>query len=194
MSVKLCYIDTETTGLNAREHGIIQLAAIMEIDGVEVSTFCEKIRPDSSCRADLKALEISGNTIEMIRTYMPEREAYLAFVAWLGQHISKFDKIDKAFFCGYNSPFDVEFVRALFDRNGDNYFGSWFWSGSIDVMGEALWRLRGERHLLPNFKLGTVAEFVLGDRAQALTAETGLHDALTDIRVTRELHKAVLDG
>lgn len=192
MSVKLCYIDTETTGLDAKAHGIIQLAAIMEIDGVEVSTFSRKIRPDSSCRADLKALEISGNTIDMIKTYMPEREAFFDFTDWLSNHISKFDKFDKAFFCGYNSPFDVEFVRALFERNGDNYFGSWFWSGSIDVMGAALWRFREDRHNLVNFKLGTVAAFALGERAHALTAETGLHDALTDIRVTRELHKAVL--
>lgn len=194
MSVKLCYIDTETTGLNAKEHGIIQLAAIMEIDGVEVDTFSQKIRPASCCRADLKALEISGSTIEMIKTYMPEHDAYLSFVAWLGKHISKFDKLDKAFFCGYNSPFDVEFLRALFDRNGDSYFGSWFWSGSIDVMGAALWNLREDRHKLANFKLGAVADFVLGERAQALAAETGLHDALTDIRVTRELHKAILNG
>lgn len=192
MSVKLCYIDTETTGLDAKAHGIIQLAAIMEIDGVEISTFSQKIRPDSHCRADMRALEISGNTIEMIRTYMPERDAYFAFTAWLGEHISKFDKFDKAFFCGYNSPFDVEFLRAFFDRNGDSYFGSWFWSGSVDVMGAALWRLREERRLLTNFKLGTVAAHVLKERAAALAEETGLHDALTDIRVTRELHKAVL--
>lgn len=188
---KLCYIDTETTGLDSKRHGIIQLAAIMEIDGAEVSTFSEKMRPASSCAADPQALEISGNTIEMIKTYRPEAEVYRDFVRWLGDHIGKFDKLDKAFFCGYNSPFDVEFVRALFDRNGDKYFGSWFWSGSIDVMGAALWALREKRSELPNFKIGTVADFVLGEQAQAMTAETGLHDALTDIRVTLALHRAV---
>jgi DNA polymerase-3 subunit epsilon len=192
MSVKLCYIDTETTGLDAKRHGIIQLAAIMEIDGVEVATFSAKMRPASSCAADPSALEISGNTIEMIKAYTPEAEVYRDFVAWLGEHVSKFDKLDKAFFSGYNSPFDVEFVRALFDRNGDKYFGSWFWSGSIDVMGAALWALRDRRQQLPNFKLGTVAEFVLGGEAKKLSEATGLHDALTDIRVTRALHRAIL--
>ena len=191
MSAKLCYIDTETTGLDAKRHGIIQLAAIMEIDGEEVSTFSEKMRPASSCAADPSALEISGNTIEMIKAYRSEAEVYRDFVAWLGQHVSKFDKFDKAFFCGYNSPFDIEFVRALFSRNCDNYFGSWFWSGSVDVMGAALWSLRDRRHELPNFKLGTVADFVLGDRAKDLSAETGLHDALTDIRVTYEIHRRI---
>ena len=191
MSVKLCYIDTETTGLDAKRHGIIQLAAIMEIDGEEVSTFSEKMCPASSCAADPSALEISGNTIEMIKAYRSEAEVYRDFVAWLGQHVSKFDKFDKAFFCGYKSPFDIEFVRALFSRNCDNYFGSWLWSGSVDVMGAALWSLRDRRHDLPNFKLGTVADFVLGDRAKDLSAETGLHDALTDIRVTYEIHRRI---
>ena len=188
MSVKLCYIDTETTGLDAKRHGIIQLAAIMEIDGDEVSTFSEKMRPASTCAVDHSALEISGNTIDMIRAYRPEAEVYRDFVAWLGSHIDKFSKTDKAFFCGYNSPFDVEFVRAFFDRNGDKYFGSWFWSGSVDVMGAALWALRDQRAGLLNFKLGTVATHVLGSRAAELTADVGLHDALTDIRITRELH------
>lgn len=191
MSVKLCYIDTETTGLDAKRHGIIQLAAIMEIDGEEVSTFSEKMRPASSCAADPSALEISGNTVEMIKTYRPEAEVYRDFVEWLGQFVGKFDKFDKAFFCGYNSPFDVEFVRALFDRNGDKFFGSWFWSGSVDVMGAALWALRDQRPGLANFKLGTVAEHILGSRVAELTADAGLHDALTDIRITRELHMRV---
>ena len=191
MTVKLCYIDTETTGLDAKRHGIIQLAAIMEIDGEEVSTFSEKMRPASTCAADTSALEISGNTIEMIKTYRPESEVYRNFVEWLGQFVGKFDKLDKAFFCGYNSPFDVEFVRALFERNGDKFFGSWFWSGSIDVMGAALWSLRDQRPRLANFKLGTVAEHVLGSRVAELTADAGLHDALTDIRLTRELHMRV---
>lgn len=191
MTVKLCYIDTETTGLDAKRHGIIQLAAIMEIDGEEVSTFSEKMRPASTCAADHSALEISGNTVEMIKTYRPESEVYRDFVEWLGQFVGKFDKLDKAFFCGYNSPFDVEFVRALFERNGDKFFGSWFWSGSIDVMGAALWSLRDQRPRLENFKLGTVAEHVLGSRVAELTADAGLHDALTDIRLTRELHMRV---
>lgn len=191
MSVKLCYIDTETTGLDAKRHGIIQLAAIMEIDGEEVSTFSEKMRPASSCSADPSALEISGNTVEMIKAYRPEAEVYRDFVEWLGRFVGKFDRLDKAFFCGYNSSFDVEFVRAFFDRNGDKYFGSWFWSGSVDVMGAALWSLRDQRPMLENFKLGTVAKRVLGTRFAELTADAGLHDALADIRLTRELHMRV---
>ena len=30
---KICWIDTETTGLDPRKHDVIQLAALVEIDG-----------------------------------------------------------------------------------------------------------------------------------------------------------------
>ena len=31
--MKLIYLDTETTGLDSRKHGMVQLACIIEIDG-----------------------------------------------------------------------------------------------------------------------------------------------------------------
>ncbi len=186
--MKMCYIDTETTGLDAKRHGIIQIAAIMEIDGEVVDRINLDIRPSSCCACDAKALEISGKTLEEIKGFPHEADQFREFCAWLGKYVEKFDKTDKAFFCGYNSPFDVEFMRAFFERNGDKYFGSWFWSGSIDVMGLALLELRDVRHKMENFKLGTVAEKVLGAEAVAkMTSKIGLHNAMTDIELTREI-------
>jgi DNA polymerase-3 subunit epsilon len=191
MSVKICYLDTETTGLDARKCGIVQIAAILEIDGREVDTFDMRMRPAAGLEISDEALAVSGTKREDLEGFPTEREVYLAFLRWLGKHIDKFSKTDKALFAGYNSPFDVEFIRAWFDRCGDRYFGSWFWSGTVDVMGAALWALRDQRAALPNFKLGTVAAHVLGSRLDELTAELGLHNALTDIRVTRELHQRI---
>lgn len=191
MSVKICYIDTETTGLDAKRCGIIHLAAIMDIDGQEVDSFETRIRPANGLEISDEALAVSGTAREDLETFPSEDLALHTFRFWLGMHVDKFAKTDKAFFAGYNSPFDIEFVRALFERNCDKYFGSWFWSGSIDVMGAALWTLREERHKLPNFKLGTVAEHVLGSRVAELTADAGLHNAMTDIRITRELHQRI---
>lgn len=190
--MKYCYIDVETTGLDPKRHGIIQLAAIMDIDGKEVSRYSEKIRPASSCAADKDALKISGNTVEMILDYQPEALAYRAFASWLGEHVDKFNKSDKAFFCGYNSSFDNQFVREFFARNNDPYFGSWFWSGTIDVMAFALHHLSATRPGMENFKLGTVAAQILGpNRVSEITAEVGLHDAMTDIVLTREIFQKI---
>lgn len=190
--MKICFIDTETTGLDVKKHGIIQLAAIMEIDGEVVGRFDAKMRPASSCACDPKALEISGHTVEQIREFRPEADVFRDFLEFLGVHISKFDKLDKAIFSGYNSPFDNEFIRQLFERNGDKFFGSWFWSGTVDVMGLALLRLADSRSSMENFKLGTVANSVLGaESVQMLTMEYGLHNAMTDIEITREIFHAV---
>lgn len=190
--MKYCYIDCETTGLDAKRHGIIQLAAIMEIDGEEVSRYSEKIRPAPSCAADADALKVSGNTVQMILGYKLESAAYHDFSEWLGESISKFDKSDKAFFCGYNSSFDNQFVREFFARNRDPYFGSWFWSGTIDVMAFALHHLASSRPEMENFKLGTVAEKILGpDLVAEITATVGLHDAMTDIVLTREIFRKI---
>jgi DNA polymerase-3 subunit epsilon len=191
MPTKIIYLDTETTGLNARRCGIVQLAAILDIDGQEVDSINLHMRPADGLEISDEALAVSGTSREDMAGFPSEREGHAAFLRWLGKHIDKFAKTDKAFFSGYNSPFDVEFVRAWFDRCGDKYFGSWFWSGTIDVMGAALWALRDRRAALPNFKLGTVADVVLGSRVAELTAEAGLHNALTDIRITRELHQRI---
>ena len=192
MSIKTVFLDTETTGLDPKRHGIIQIAAIMDIDGVAVDRINLDIRPASCCACDPAALEVSGKTLEEIKAFPHEADQYRAFCEWLGKHVSKFDRNDKAFFSGYNSPFDAEFMRAFFDRNGDKYFGSWFWSGTIDVMGLALLKLRGERHAMQNFKLGTVAEAVLGgDVVAEMTSKIGLHNAMTDIELTREIFRKV---
>lgn len=190
--MKICYIDTETTGLDAKTCGIIQLAAIMEIDGEIVSEFETKIRPFDGCSISPEALAVSGTKIEDLDEFPQEWEAIKSFTAWLSQYIDKFSRQDKAFFSGYNTPFDIEFVRKLFERNGDKFFGSWFWSGSLDVMGLALLHLAPMRHQMENFKLGTVANVVLGkDEAARIMGAEGLHNALGDIRLTREVMKAV---
>lgn len=190
--MKICFIDTETTGLDAKRHGIIQIAAIMEIDGVEAGRFETLLRPSPTCACDHKALEVSGHTVEEIKGFKPEADAFREFMDFLGAHISKFDKADKAIFSGYNAPFDNEFIRQLFERNGDKFFGSWFWSGTVDVMGLALLNLADQRAQMENFKLGTVAARVLGiDRVEELTAAHGLHNAMTDIEITREIFRAV---
>lgn len=80
--------------------------------------------------------------------------------------------------------YDDNFFRGFFLQNGDNFFGSWFWADSIDVLVLASTFLADRRADLPNFKLATVADFLGID-----TTAGKLHDASFDIFVT----KAVFD-
>src|SRR3712207_9107105 len=88
-------------------------------------------------------------------------EVYAQFVAMLGKHVDKFNKKDKFFLVGYNNAaFDNQFLRGFFLQNGDNYFGSWFWANTIDVMVLATAYLAERRPEMENFKLSTVAKFL----------------------------------
>ena len=88
---------------------------------------------------------------------------------------------------GYNNAsFDNQFFRAFFTQNRDNYFGSWFWADTLDVMVLASNFLRDRRHEMENFQLKTVAKF-LGVEVD----ETKLHDAEYDIYLTIEIFKIV---
>lgn len=114
---------------------------------------------------------------------------YKQFTDMLGKYVDKFDKQDKFFLCGYNiTQFDNQFLRAWFVQNSDNYFGSWFWSNSVDVMVLATQYLLSVRPAMENFKLMTVAK-ELG----IVIEEEKLHDAQYDNYLTYEIYKVVAE-
>lgn len=190
-----CWIDLETTGLQAYRHGICQIGVILEevnpITGnASLEEWTTLVQPDKSCRIEDKALEVSGVTREMMETAPHERDVKKQFEALLSKYVDKFDKTSKAFFCGYNATFDNNFVREWWKRCFDDYFGSWFWSGTIDAMSLSLDALQATRWEMPDFKLETVARHVLGeDEFNYVVGEGATHDAMTDIRLTRAIYQ-----
>lgn len=187
--MKLLFFDLETTGTNPARHGIHQISGMIEIDGVEQERFDFKVRPNPKAEVLDEALAVGGVTREQIESYPPMEDVYRDFVGMLGRYVNKFNKTDKFFLVGYNNAaFDNQFLRGFFLQNGDSYFGSWFWSNSIDVMVLASQYLMGERHLMTNFKLSTVAA-----QLGVSVSEDKLHDALYDIYLTREAYHLMID-
>lgn len=179
--MKLLFFDLETTGTNPARHGIHQISGMIEIDGVERERFDFKVRPNPKAEVLDEALAVGGVTREQIESYPPMEDVYRDFVGMLSRYVNKFNKADKFFLVGYNNAaFDNQFLSGFFLQNGDSYFGSWFWSNSIDVMVLASQYLMGERHLMTNFKLSTVAA-----QLGVSVSEDKLHDALYDIYLTR---------
>lgn len=181
--MKIFFCDTETTGTNPLIHSIHQLSGMMVIDGIIVETVNYNVRPHPQAKIDEEALKVSGVTKEQILAYPEIETVHKQFTDMLGKYVKKFDKTDKAYFAGYNTHFDNDFVRQLFDDVGDKYFGSWFWSDRIEVMTLASLMLRNKRASLVNFKLMTVAN-ALG----LIIDETKAHDALYDIEVTKWIY------
>lgn len=185
--MKLFFYDLETTGVKHWRHGIHQLSGCIEIDGVIKEKFDFKICPNPKCDIEHEALKVGGVTREQVLTYPSMEEAYKNLIIMLTRYVDKYNKKDKFFLIGFNNAsFDNQFLRAFFLQNKDDYFGSWFWADTHDVMVLASNHLKDHRAEMENFKLATVAKF-MGIEVN----ETLLHDAIYDILLTRTIYHIV---
>ena len=185
--VKKFFYDLETTGVDHRRNGIHQLAGCIEIDGEIVESFNFKAAPNPKAIIEKEALKVGGVTLEQIQAYDPMDKVFRKLKVLLSKYCDPYDKSDKMYLVGYNSAhFDDSFLRAWFTQNGDSYFGSWFHTGSLDVMVLASQYLIERRHVMPNFKLMSVAREV-----GISIDESKLHDADYDILITRAVYNIV---
>ena len=180
--MKLCYIDLETTGTKPYKHAIHQIAGFIEIDNILEKEFEFRLAPHEYAEIDPKALEIAGVSEDTLHTYEEPDKAFKRLRSLLSSYVNRFDRSDKFYFIAYNAHFDDSHLRALWQMQGDKYYGSIFSWPPLDVAQIAAFHLLEQRDLTQNFKLETVCQlFELPfDSAAA-------HDALYDIRKTREL-------
>lgn len=187
MPIKKLFFDLETTGVVPKDNAIIQIAALLEIDGDIIDEFHARLSPHEDAVIDPGALRVTGHTEEEIQAYPAPGQAYKGLIAFLGAYIDRYDKTDKAWLVGYNSRgFDDPFLRHFFEHNGDTFFGSWFWSDTLDVLVLASEYLISRRQFMPSFKLQRVAS-ELGIHVD----ETQLHDAFYDVMLTRQIYCVV---
>jgi DNA polymerase-3 subunit epsilon len=184
---KLCFIDTETTGLDRNKDNIFQISA--KITDPKANEILDEINltfvPHSLENYEIEALEKTGYTIEQLSSFpLSSPDAFKQFTDWLATHVNRFDRKDKLQFLAYNAPFDSEFVRQWFLKNNDNYFGSFFWNPAICVMQASAWFVQSVRGSFPNFKLATICEC-----AELGWDEDSAHDANYDVTKTVELYR-----
>ncbi len=183
---KTIWIDTETTGTDPSKNGLIQIAALVEIDGQIKERIAFKVKPFEGDEITDKALEVNGLTREEIREFDAPKDVHVEFVAILSKYIDQYDRLDKFIVAGYNTQFDLDFLREFWSKNGDNYFGSFFYHKPIDVdeIVVLINRLKGE---LPRY-----AKLIDALRRFGIEPPEDLHDAMADIVYTRKLYVAVM--
>lgn len=186
MEIKICFIDTETTGIDSKQHGLIEISAIIGIlDGTEfreTDIFNAFLVPFPEDVIEESALTVNKLTQEQIRERgSSPQKVYKDFVKLLDRYVDKFSRLDKFIFAGYNARFDYDFLRTFFEKNGNRYFGAYFFFPPIDIMNLAAFHLIEKRSELHDFKLETVAKHF--NLADSIT----FHEATSDIRVTQEL-------
>jgi len=186
MPIKRVFIDVETSGLDEREHGIIQVSGKITEDDKNIAEFNFTPRLYTTDIFDKRSIESHGISEEVARSKerMSPSIIYHELKDTFNSIVGRYNRKDKMFFIAYNATFDDRFMRALWDKNEDKYYGSLFWWPPIDLASIAGHYLAKIRATLPNFKLKTSAK-VLGISID----ESRLHDSMYDIEITEEIYK-----
>ena len=185
---KIIFIDTETGGVNAEKSALIQLSGIIEVDGTEKEKFNFYIKPFENSEVNEKALEVQGRTLEELGTekYIDESIIYKKFLEIIDKYIDKYDKNDKFIVAGYNVKFDIDILKALFERNNNKFLFSYFNSSMLDPLYSVrLLQVAGMLPVLENNKLETWCKY--------FNIELKAHDSLQDITATKKLIEKLVE-
>lgn len=179
---KIIFIDTETGGVNPEKAALIQLSGIIRIDKKDVEKFNFYIKPFENSEVTEKALEVQGRTLKELKTdkYVEEKEVYKQFINLLDKYIDKYDRTDKFIVAGYNVRFDVDILKAFFQRHGNNFLFSYLDSSMLDPLYSIrLLQIAEVLPVLENNKLETWCKH--------FGIEFVAHDSLEDIEATKKL-------
>ncbi len=184
----ILWFDLETTGLDFRKHGIIQIAACVEKEGRIVDAFNEKQKPDPMKVIDEKALKVNGHTAEEINTFQDSKACYLSFNRFLERNHVRGDKETRYIPAGYNSRFDLEFLSQYFEEQSAGPYAFWehLQFNPIDPFPVIVLLNRYGKLNLESCKLETACKHF------GIVIEKA-HDANSDIMATRELTQKVME-
>lgn len=175
MAATMFFLDFETSGLDAKRHGIIQAAWIVEQDGKVLSERRMDVALRYGCDVDLQALEVTGFTLDRIRNGKPLEYMMAALRADLAP-----GTVCRVIPCGHNVSFDLDFLRAACNFTRDPVDRYVDFSAMIDTLAMARWLRHTERYHFPDCKLETVCKI--------LRIPLEAHDALSDVKATREVY------
>lgn len=182
---KIFYNDVETTGTDPKQHGILQIAFILsDAEGkelIEYSSFCHPLKDD---KIDPKALEVNGITLDQMASFPSPYTVYHAVRTILDKFGHKGMKSLRFIPAGYNNQFDLEFLNAWMTKI-DSKFAFWDFlqMAGIDVLPVCRAFRYAGIFKIPNTELKTVCNH--------LDIPINAHDALADVRATKELTERI---
>jgi len=184
---RVCWLDLETTGTDPNKHDIIEIAMILEKDGVEVARGEWKCKPHPGTFLSQSAAQTTGLTREIIETYPDPQRVCSEVLGFLDKHLVNYEKGCRYILAGYCISFDWEFLRTWISRefdNDDRQFWYRFYAHTICVRQTACEAgVAGNlSNNLDNLKLTTLTA-ALGIKHDAA------HSAMSDIVATRELYR-----
>ena len=187
---KVLWLDVETTGLDCRKHGLREVGFIIEIDGVEVDKGVFKINPFTYTTKDVEiddyALEISKVSIEDLKSYDRVSYCFKELMNKLVKYVNVNDKNDCFVIAGYNTAFDIGFIKEWFKEMGllDSYKDLFHYK-SLDVFSIVFALRHIGLNSAENDKLETMCNyFGIGIEA---------NNDLSDIEATKKLYELICE-
>lgn len=179
----ILWLDVETTGLDCKVNGVIQIAFLLEVNGKVVDKFHSNIKPFDDCVYTEKAEEIHGKSKKEISKYPEESDVMINLIRFLdkNKYLYRYPKLTIA---GYNSRFDMDFLIQLFERSSSKYY---YFFNYYDKDVYALVKILDISGILNgkvSKKLEPICE-VMGVKLEKA------HDAMADIVATRKLYKKI---
>jgi len=184
---KVIWIDTETTGLDPKIHGLREVGFRIEIDGKIVEEgflLIDTMTYKNEKYISKYVCNVMNVTEVLLATYPDSHESLVKFENILHKYVNK-DSKSKFQMAGFNVKFDYEFIEEWFkDDNGEfNYFDTYFGHQRLDV-------LELVRHL-KHWKLFETKNNKLETLCNHFDVEIEAHQALSDIQATKILHQVL---
>lgn len=166
-------LDTETTGLNCRQHCIVEIGAVEMIDRqLTAQQFHTYLKPRSDF--DVEAQKITGLTAAMLADKPPFSEVAHDLLAF----------IKDAELLIHNAPFDLGFLNAELERLPTNYGQISDYARVQDTLVMAQMLYPGQRNSLD----------ALCKRLGVSLAQRNLHGALLDAQLLARVYIAMTSG
>jgi DNA polymerase III epsilon subunit-like protein len=189
MYTRRFWVDTETTGLDARKHFAFQISYLIEENNTVLLKRTLEMRPENyeQFKFSGDAEKVHGFPKEKILSLPPEPEQYAVLLDDLRRFAEK-----RLTVTGYNVSFDIGFLEALFRRNnpgssGKKVFYELFDYLYCDVMQLVqAHRIAGKLEL-PSIQLEKVC------RHFGISTE-GAHHSMTDILNTRTVFERLFSA
>lgn len=168
------FIDTETSGLRAKDHALLEISIIKQIDRVEVDRFYAKIQPCETDILEPEALRINGLTPH--KWSKSEALEPMFAASMISDFVEMYwdDKNLRRYVVGHNVGFDVRFIRALSHKTGIRINLPYT---QLDTKTLSACILQPLAHL-PNNKLDTIRAYLGMSQEGAHSAEKDCEDMI----------------
>ena len=171
--MNLFFFDVETGGLDPSRNPILQIAWIMDIDGVIVREQVYDVLPDPTDEFSIAALDVNAFTLERMRAGRPFSYVAASLKGQFAEHTGvRFMPV------GHNVTFDISFIITAFKKSC-TYISQIDFKRPLDTRSMAIYAAYQGFLNIENYKLKTLADH--------FEIPINAHDALSDIRATRSL-------